>query len=310
MVLASRKNVYVGIGLAVLAVIIWSGNFIIARGVIKQIQPVSLAFYRWLIASLLILPFAIRSFKAEWTVTRQSWPYLFWVSLTGIALFNTCVYVGAHYTTAINLALIGTTSAPVFSIILARIFLKEKIGLLKMIGLALCISGVVFLLAKGHLQNLLTFRFTAGDGWVLLAAFFFAIYNTLVRKKPASISSINYLLITFSLGTLLLFPFYLWETYHAPPVQWNINLLLIILYLGLGASIICYLCWNIAIGKLGAGRTALFGNLIPVFSSIEATLLLKEEFTNIHIISMLLVFAGIMIANWGIAGINKPGSLK
>ncbi len=212
MALASRKNVYVGIGLAVLAVIIWSGNFIVARGVIKQIQPVSLAFYRWLIASLLIMPFAIRSFKAEWAATRQSWPYLFWVSLTGIALFNTCVYIGAHYTTAINLALIGTTSSPVFAIVLARIFLKEKIGWLKMIGLALCISGVVFLLAKGHLQNLLTFRFTAGDGWILLAAFFFAVYNTLVRKKPAGISSINYLFITFSLGTLLLFPFYLWET--------------------------------------------------------------------------------------------------
>ncbi|HKO79160.1 MAG TPA: DMT family transporter, partial [Chitinophagaceae bacterium] len=221
MALASRKNIYVGIGLAVLAVIIWSGNFIIARGVIKQIQPISLAFYRWLIASLFIMPIAIRAFKAEWAITRKSWRYLFWVSLTGIALFNTCVYVAAHYTTAINLALIGTTSSPIFAIILARIFLKEKIGLLKMTGLVLCISGVVFLLAKGDFQNLLTFRFTAGDGWVLLAAFFFAIYNTLVRKKPAGISSINYLLITFSSGTLLLFPFYLWETFHSSPVQWD-----------------------------------------------------------------------------------------
>jgi drug/metabolite transporter (DMT)-like permease len=303
---ASRKNVYVGIGLAVLAVIIWSGNFIIARGVIKKIQPVSLAFYRWLIAALLIMPFAIRSFKAEWTTARQSWPYLFWVSLTGIALFNTCVYVGAHYTTAINLALIGTTSSPVFAIILARIFLKEKIGWLKMIGLALCISGVVFLLAKGHLQNLVTFRFTTGDGWILLAAFFFAVYNTLVRKKPGGISSLNYLFITFSAGTLLLFPFYLWEISQAPPVEWNLNIILIILYLGLGASVIAYLCWNLAVGKLGAGRTALFGNLIPVFSSIEATLLLNEEFTRIHIISMLLVFSGIIIANWGVAGTTKP----
>jgi drug/metabolite transporter (DMT)-like permease len=220
------------------------------------------------------------------------------------------VYVGAHYTTAINLALIGTTSSPVFAIILARIFLKEKIGWLKMIGLALCISGVVFLLAKGHLQNLLTFRFTTGDGWILLAAFFFAIYNTLVRKKPGGISSLNYLFITFSAGTLLLFPFYLWETSQAPQVEWNINLLLIILYLGLGASVIAYLCWNLAVGKLGAGRTALFGNLIPVFSSIEATLLLNEEFTRIHIISMLLVFSGIIIANWGVAGTNRPEVLK
>jgi drug/metabolite transporter (DMT)-like permease len=306
MALDSRKNVYVGIGLAVLAVILWSGNFIIARGVIKQIQPASLAFYRWLIASLVIMPFAIRSFKPEWAIARKSWRYLLWVSLTGIALFNTCVYIGAHYTTAINLALIGTTSSPIFAIILARIFLKEKIGGLKMTGLALCISGVLFLLTKGDLQNLLTFRFTAGDGWVLLAALFFAIYNTLVRKKPVGISSINYLFITFSLGTVLLLPFYLWENQHVSPVQWNINLLWMVLYLGLAASVISYLCWNIAISKLGAGRTALFGNLIPVFASIEASFLLGEQFTKVHIVSMLLVFAGIIIASWKI--VNMPRS--
>lgn len=309
MALSHQRNIYAGIGFAVLAVIIWSGNFIVARGVIKQIPPVSLAFYRWLIASLLIMPFAIRSFKTEWQVAKLSWQYLFWVSLTGIALFNTFVYIGGHYTTAINLALIGTTSSPIIAIILARIFLKEKIGWLKMSGLALCVSGVIFLLSKGNLQNLVTFRFTAGDGWILLAAFFFAVYNTLVRKKPAGISPLNYLFIAFSFGTLLLFPFYLWETFHAQPVQWNINLLLIILYLGLGTSVISYLCWNIAIGKLGAGRTALFGNLIPVFSSIEASLLLNEQFTKIHIVSMLLVFTGIIIANWRVAA-NQSKNLR
>jgi len=302
MPLSSRRNTYTGIGLALLAVIIWSGNFIIARGVIKQIPPVSLAFYRWLMASLIIAPFAIQPFKTEWSVVKQSWRYLFWVSLTGIAIFNTFVYIGGHYTTAINLALIGTTSSPIIAIVLARIFLKEKIGWLKMAGLALCISGVIFLLSKGDLQNLVSFRFTAGDGWILLAAFFFAVYNTLVRKKPTGISPINFLFIAFSFGTLLLFPFYVWEIFYMAPVQWDINLLLIILYLGLGASVVCYLCWNIAISKLGSGRTAIFGNLILVFSSIEASFILKERFTNIHMISMILVFAGIIIANWRVAG--------
>jgi drug/metabolite transporter (DMT)-like permease len=308
MALSSQRNVYTGIGFAVLAVIIWSGNFIVARGVIHRIPPVSLAFYRWLIASLLIVPFAIRTFKREWPLAKRSMAYLFWVSLTGIALFNTFVYVGAHYTTAINLALIGTTSSPIFAIILARVFLKEKIGWLKMTGLILCVAGVIFLLSKGNLQNLVTFRFTPGDGWVLLAAFFFAVYNTLVRKKPAGISPVNYLFIAFSFGTLLLFPFYLWETFHIPPVRWDISLFLIILYLGVGTSVISYLCWNKAISKLGAGRTALFGNLIPVFSSIEATILLNEQFTKIHIVSMLLVFAGIIIANWDVAGISSKNT--
>jgi drug/metabolite transporter (DMT)-like permease len=294
----SRKNSLIGVGLALLAVIIWSGNFIVARGVIKHIPPVSLAFYRWLLASVIIMPFALHSFKAEWNTVKKSWGHIFWVALTGISLFNTFVYIGAHYSTAINLALIGTTSSPIFAIILARIFLKEKIGWAKMAGLLLCIAGVMLLVSRGRMQDLISFRLTPGDAWVLLAAFSFAVYNTLVKKKPAGITAINYLFIAFSLGTLLLFPFYINEVMNTASVQWNVNLLLIILYLGAGASVICFLCWNRAIGKLGAGRTALFGNLIPVFSSLEAALLLNEEFTKVHLVSMLLIFTGIVIANW------------
>ncbi len=124
----SKRNTIIGITLAVLATLIWSGNFIVARGVYKEIPPVSLAFYRWLIASLIIFPFAYRRFKIEKKIVLQNRKYFFWAALTGVTLFNTFVYIGAHYTTAINLALIGTTSSPIMAVILARIFLKEKLS--------------------------------------------------------------------------------------------------------------------------------------------------------------------------------------
>ena len=293
----ASKNIYTGIGLAVLATFIWSGNFIVARAVNQEIPPISLNFYRWLTASVIIFPFAIKQFRAEWKVVKQSWHYLFWISLTGVALFNTFVYIGAHYTSAINLALIGTTSSPIMSVIFARIFLKEKIGPLKLAGMILCIIGVLFLLSKGNFQNLLSFHFSTGDLWMLLAAFFFAVYNTMVKKKPVAISSTNFLFVIFTFGTLMVLPFFIWELSYSPAVQWNNNLILSILFLGIGASVICFFIWNIAIHKLGTGRTALFGNLIPIFSSIEAVLLLNEQFNWIHIVSMLLVFAGIILAN-------------
>ena len=291
------KNIYIGVGLAVLAAFIWSGNFIIAKGVNKEIPPISLNFYRWLIASLIILPFAIKQFRAQWKLVKQSWHYLFWVSLTGVALFNTFVYIGAHYTSAINLALIGTTSSPIMSIVFARIFLKEKIGWMKLAGMILCIIGVLFLLSNGNFQNLLSLHFSTGDLWMLLAAFCFAVYNTLVKKKPAGISPVNFLFVIFSFGTLMVLPFFIWEFTRSAPVLWNNHLILSILYLGLAASVICFLIWNIAIGKLGAGRTALFGNLIPVFSSIEAAIILHEDFNAVHITSMVIIFAGILLAN-------------
>jgi drug/metabolite transporter (DMT)-like permease len=292
-----NKSVITGIGLAVLATLIWSGNYVIARGVYKQINPVSLAFYRWATATVILFPFAIRRFSSEWSIIRRSWQYLFWVAFSGIALFNTIVYYAGHYTTAINLALIGTTTSPVISIILARIFLKERIGLMKIGGLILCLVGILFLLSKGDLRNLFTLSFSIGDAWMLVAAFCFSVYVVLVRKKPGGISPVSFLFAIFSLGTLLLLPFFLWQHGAAQVVNWNFKLTAAILYIGLGASVICYFMWNTAISILGAGRTALFGNLITVFSSLEAVILLNEQFSWIHIISMLLVFAGLLLAN-------------
>ncbi len=296
--MTKNKDIYTGIGLASLAAFIWSGNFIVAKAVNKEIPPISLNFYRWLTASVIIFPFALKKIRSEWNLVNRSWNYLFWISLTGIALFNTFVYVGAHYTTAINLALIGTTSSPIMSIIFARIFLNEKISWMKLAGMLVCITGVLFLLSKGNFQNLLSLHFSTGDLWMLVAAFCFAVYNTLVKKKPAGISPLNFLFVIFSLGTLLVFPFYVWEMNQAHAVNWNTTLVLSILFLGAGASVICFLIWNMAIGKLGAGRTALFGNLIPVFSSVEAAVILNEQFTWVHITSMIIVFAGIILANW------------
>ncbi|MEO7306787.1 MAG: DMT family transporter [Ferruginibacter sp.] len=293
------KNIYIGVGLAVLATLLWSGNFIIAKGVTKSINPISLSFYRWLIASIVILPFAIKQFISQWRAVRTAWHYLFWASLTGVAFFNTFVYIGAHYTSAINLALIGTTSSPIMSVAFARIFLKEKIGPLKMAGMILCAIGVLFLLSKGSFQNLLHLHFGTGDLWVLLAAFSFAVYNTLVKKKPATISPVNFLFTSFFLGTMMMLPFFVYELNNSAPVEWTGNVIFSVLYLGVIASVICFLIWNIAIGKLGSGRTALFGNLIPVFSSIEAAIILHEDFTWVHITSMSIVFAGILLANLG-----------
>lgn len=276
---------------------IWSGNFIIARSANDVIPPVALAFYRWVLATLIILPFALKKIKAEWPAVKRSIAYLFWASLTGIALFNTFVYIAGHYTEAINLALIGTTSSPVMAIIFARIFLKEKIGWLKLAGVIICIIGVLYLLCRGDFNNLFHFNFTEGDGWVLLGAFCFAVYNTLAKRKPKDISHLNFLFVTFFIGTVLLLPFYIWEYTVSAPVQWNSKVLFTILYLSLGASVICFFIWNKAIEILGAGRTALFGNLIPIFSSFEAVIILHEDFSWVHVISMLIVFAGLLLAN-------------
>jgi drug/metabolite transporter (DMT)-like permease len=288
-----------GVLLALVATLLWSGNFIISRGVNTQIGPISLAFYRWFCATIMIAPFAWKAFAKEWPVVKKNKLNLFFLALTGIALFNTFVYIAGHYTSAINMALIGTTSSPIFATVMAVVFLKEKLPPFRIVGMVFCILGILLLISQGSLEKLASFHFSKGDLWILGGAFAFAIYNVLVRKKPTGISALSFLFIIFALGSLLLLPFFIIEinTSYAPIVHWNSGLIGAILYLGAGTSVIAFLCWNLAIQKLGAGRTVLFGNLIPLFSTLEAVFFLGEKTSFIHLWSGLLVVFGLIIAN-------------
>lgn len=294
---SGSSKITFGIGCAVLATLIWAGNFIIARGVIKDIPPVTLSFYRWLLATIILLPFVWTTFKKEWPIVKKRPGYFLLAAVTGVALFNTFVYIAGHYSEAINMALIGTTSSPIMSVILARIFLKERISYLRVTGMIICLLGVLLLLSKGHMETLLSLSFSKGDWWMLAAALAFAIYNVSAKKKPAAMSSKNFLFTVFLIGTIVLLPFYLYELNAKGGFEISFSNLSSILYLGLGASVICFLLWNVSISHLGAGRASLFGNLIPVFSSIEAVLILHEKITWVHISSFVLVVTGLLVAN-------------
>jgi drug/metabolite transporter (DMT)-like permease len=292
-----KNNFLIGVAFALTTVIIWSGNYVVAKGISKEIPAISLAFYRWLIASICIVPLAWKKFQADKAILLQHKQYLFWVTLTGIVIFNAFIYLAGHHTTAINLALIGTTAAPVFATVMAVVFLKEYISPLRIAGMVVCFAGVLFLLSQGSWEKLMHFHFSKGDILILISAFSFAIYNTLVRKKPVAISSMSFLMVTFIAGTIILFPAFLIEKANSPAVHFTATNFSIIAYLGIGNSVIGFLCWNASIGRIGASRTVIFANLIPILSTIESVLILGEEFTSTHLIAGIIIISGLVIAN-------------
>ena len=294
-----KRELLTGIGLAVLAALIWSGNYIVARAFYKDISPISLAFFRWLTATLVLLPFAYKTVRGQTRILLTSWKYLLIAALFGVSLFNTFIYVGGHTTSAMNLAIIGTTAAPVFVLFIAHFFTTEKATPFQIIGTMFCIAGILLLISKGDLTRLRQFRFQPGDLWVLAAALSFAIYTVLVRRKPKEIAPLSFLFSTFFLGSLLLLPAFLIDSVNGLTFQWTPSLVSVFLYLGIGASVISFFAWNTSIQKIGPSRTALFGNLIPVFSTIEAVIFLKEESNAIVILSLLIIFSGLFLANIG-----------
>ena len=280
-----------------ITIVIWSGNYVIARGIAHQIPPISIAFFRWSTASFFILLIGWKKFIQQKEILLQHKSYLFFTALTGVTLFNTFIYVAGHFTEAINLVLIATTAAPIFITIFSALILKEKINAFRLVGMLLCIVGILILLSKGSWQKLLQLHFGTGDLWILASAFTFSIYSILVKKRPATISPMSFLVSIFITGTLLLLPFYLLEVHYTEPLHWTSGMLLTVLYLGIGNSVIGFLCWNASIARIGPARTSLFSNLMPVFSTIEAVLILGEQFTIIHLISGIVVISGLIIAN-------------
>jgi len=284
--------------MAIIACVIWSGNFVASRYAYQLAGPISLAFFRWTIATISMLPFALKNFKKENQLFKDNFSYFFWMGLVGVAVYNTMIYQAGHSTTAINMALFGSTVHPIVATLLAAWVVQEKLNWKSITGIFLGIFGVIVLLSKGDLHTLLQFKFSTGDLWMIGSGLCFGTYNVFVRKKPIGISNNSFLLVLFTIGTIVLCPFAVYEMNYVQPVHFNKELLIVVLYIGIGNSTIAYLLWNKAIQRLGAAKTALFGTLIPFLSSIEALFILNEQFNIFQIISGLIIVSGIVINTW------------
>jgi drug/metabolite transporter (DMT)-like permease len=207
---------------AMAATIFWSGNFIIARELNDTVAPVSLAFGRWLVAVVVLFPFAIKSLLSEWISVKENLAYLSITAFTGVTLFNTLLYLGGQTTGALNLALISITS-PIFIVIFARIFYGELLTFYKAAGIFLVAAGVIALITRGQPSSLLNLTFSIGDMWMLMGAMFFAIYSILILKKPPQLGIRAFQLSTFILGLIFLLPFLAWEYAVVGPSAYDAN---------------------------------------------------------------------------------------
>ncbi|MCF6167521.1 DMT family transporter [Lutibacter sp.] len=292
-----NKKYLLGYFFALSATAIWSGNFIIARDLNTSIPPISLAFWRWTVAVIVLFPFAIKKLITDWEILKKNWIYIAITSLLGVTIFNTLIYLAGHTTTAINLSLISITF-PIFIIIFLRIFYKEAITFHKAIGILLVLIGVLFLITKGNLSKLLNITFTIGDIWMLLAAIIFAVYSLLLKQKPKKLSVLGFQLSTFIVGLLFMLPFFIWESLTIPPIQFENKTIFSILYVGLFASLTAYILWNKAIDKIGPGNAGIIYYTLPLFSGFLAYVILNETIGMVHLYSLVLILSGILIATY------------
>ncbi len=289
-----RQSIWVYL-LLILPPLFWAGNSVLARGVADLIPPVALSFWRWCLALLILLPLTRKQLIQDWPVIVANRGIIFVLGLLGIASFNTLLYTAAHTTTAINITLTQAVM-PAIILLISYLFFRDKVTRLQLTAVMLCVLGAGYIVIQGDLQRLLHMQFVSGDLIMLLAVILYAFYSVLLRKRPA-IHPLSLLTCTFAVGTVLLLPLYLWERQDAMPLLLTGPVIASLLYVATCPSILAYLYWNRGVAEIGANRAGLYINLIPLFASLLAVLLLNERFQSFHLIGILFICSGLLLFN-------------
>jgi drug/metabolite transporter (DMT)-like permease len=276
-------------------VLFWSGNFVLGRAMSLDIEPITLSFWRWMIALLVFFPFSIMALIRDWSIIRKYLPRLILMGALGVAAFNTFVYLGVRHTSATN-ALLINSFIPIFIIILTRIILGVSLSLRKIIAVLISSMGVLMLVVKGDMQNLFALQINFGDLWVLLAALCWALYSISLRWRPVGISATGFLLFTMLVGVVLLVPFYLYVLSQGVYLEMNSPNLLTIAYVALFPSIAAFLLWNQGVKMVGAATAGQFIHIMPVLGTLMAVIFLGEQLFWFHLIGAVAIGAGVFLS--------------
>lgn len=292
---ANRRTAALAYVLLTLATLFWAGNAIVGRALYAEIPPVTFAFWRWALASMVLLPFSWRHLRRDWPQIVRAWPTMLMLSVLGVSTFNALLYEAAHTTTATSIALIQT-AMPATIVVLSLLLFGERVSLRAGVGVALSIAGALVVVAHGSLAVLAHLHFLPGDLLMLLAVLFYALYSVLLRKRPA-IHALSFLNVTFVVGALALLPLYLWEYSVRGAPSMRAEVMAAFAYVAIFPSILAYLFWNHGVAAIGANRTGLFMCLVPVFASALAILLLGETLHVFHIVGLGLIVGGFLLFN-------------
>ena len=281
------------------ASLFWSGNFIVGRlsSVEDLVSPLSLSFYRWVIALIILTPFCLKNALVDLPLLKKQPGMVFLIILTGPTLFNTLTYIGLTATTVINSLLVISTT-PMLIILLNKLIYKNQTNLFQMLGVILSLIGVSYVITKGNYQNIFDSKFYSGDLFILLAVISWALYSIFLKKNETGVSGFSFLYLSFVFTVILLLPVYLYDVIIQNNfIVFDHKTLLVIGYTGTLPSILSYICWNTGVALIGPNKSGPFLHLMPIFGGILAYLVFQETLQSYHYAGILSVIVGIMIAN-------------
>lgn len=281
--------------LLALAPLMWAGNWIVARGMHETVPPIGLNFWRWAVALTVLAALTAPRLRAAWPVIRREWRRIAVLAAFSSALFHSLVYAGLQFTTAINGVLINSVT-PVLVLCLSWLVLREAATPRQLAGVVISFAGVLTIVSRAELATLLELRFNQGDLLVLLAMPLWALYTVLLRRWQIGLGQLELVTAISAFALLFLAPAYLVESLVGRPMPFDLPTAGAVLYVGVFASAVGYLCWNKGLSGVGPNRAGLFLHLLPAYGTVLAIVFLGEELHLFQVIGIGLILSGIYLS--------------
>ena len=290
------KN-YLAYTFLILATLFWSGNFIVGKfATLFEVPPLSLNFLRWALVWFILIPFTIKEILAKKNYIKENFLVIGFMGILSISTFNSVVYFALNFTQVIN-AVLMLAAIPPMIIIFSSIMKIEKTNIFQLSGLILSIIGVGTIISNADIQKIISLSFNKGDMWMLVCVLSWSLYSTLLKKNKFKLSQFSLIQIMVTVGLIFLVPQFLYEQSIGLDLKINKASVFIIIYVVIFPAIAAYYCWQKAIELIGPNRSAMFIQLMPLFSALLAIIIFNEKFQLFHFIGGAFIVSGIYLSN-------------
>ena len=275
----------------------WAGNFIVGKTAsINEIPPISLNFYRWLVAWFILLPFTYKELIEKKEYILKNTGIFVILGITAVSIFNSALFYSLQFTQVIT-GVLMISVVPVMIIFFSALLKIEKTNIFQIFGVALSLTGVVLIITKADIQILKNLDFNKGDLTMLIAMFSWSIYSALLKKKKYQLSQITLLQVVIGFGVIILIPFYFIDIRIGNEIKFDIPFFLILTYVILFPGLISFFLWIKGVGLIGANRAGVYLHLMPILGAIMAMMIFDEKILFYHFVGAIFIVSGIVLSN-------------
>jgi len=282
-------------GMLITVMLLWGSNVVIGRYIAGDWSPYALSVWRWGLALLVLLPFTAIPAWRHRAVILQHWKLLLVLGVLGVGVFNTMLYVALNYTTAINVALINSTT-PICILLISRVMIGTRMAPRVIAGVVLGLLGAALIITRGDPLAVLSLGFNTGDIIQAIAIISWSFYSVLLQRHPVQLPPLALQLVLIVVGFPVVAAIFLLMPgigAAMPRHGWDWAM---VAYLAVAVSLGSTLLWYLSVRSVGARVAGFFNYLTPPIVAVLSMVFLDERLQPFHAVGFALILGGILLA--------------